>query len=572
MPRQLKQHFHSNWPSCAKTLIWLVGSTILIVLTIRDFLPLYHDYTHKNVLANVAVSHGLIPRPAVTVCLPRYSYALQAIAKWLHAQRSDINVSNPTEICLECQAMADHGWDVWNEMDESEFHRPNDSDVHVWYMESQLAKAIIKKLLGLNESDFQKYTILEQNNFLWNQPIIDAIRYLFFVVGDRDRQHIIRPDRLRQFSHVLAIEELEPMNNRDLDRMFNVLKRSITMYTKFQAFHAGSLSTRDAFTGRRFSVDEEHLCFTTFSNSSVETYRYIPFVASPFDPPWIRYSRRAALTVNRDSTVLYSGGSRYQRLYITRSESREKIRYEQIMLSYSATLRIVESRSTEECSPERSMALCIAKRQTKTAMDRCGCVPFSYRHVGGDNISSLPYCNTSAYLSCEALEKTFRITNAVCNKACEQTFYSWVSDDTTALDEPPPDAAPNSRTFRVQIDNGQPNVPFVEITLTERDSLERFISQVGGIINLYLGVSGITICGFIITCMSYMRKTYPARKPLQSCTLQTDNGHANVEMENQSVEDKVRQLVDEAVKRLLSKRSSSVRNLEEGPQPFDEEV
>src|SRR4051794_17210289 len=99
----------------AKVLIWTLGLISLSALTVRDFIPLLHDYNYNNVLTQVTVikAHDIqIKRPNMTVFSPYYSGALFAIADKLHAA---INSNSKIRNCEECDMMSNHSWDVWTD-------------------------------------------------------------------------------------------------------------------------------------------------------------------------------------------------------------------------------------------------------------------------------------------------------------------------------------------------------------------------------------------------------------------------------------------------------------------------
>lgn len=498
-----------KWSTIATTSIWLIGCGILIALTIRDFIPLYNDYTYNNVYAKTEVKRDAIPRPDVVVCLPYYSDSLTKIVQWLESQYSKNGSSSAFEDCMECAALAENGWNVWAELKMPE-------EWEFWWekrVEGMLVEAILKKLLDeAGKGDIEKLVTLNRTNFNWNQPIIDAILYFMSAMQELDHVFLGWPTlenaELNEFFNLTAVDFESPA----IKLLRNFALRAWTVYVNF--YTAGEnehILTNEIITdpleGREVSVNTNNLCFTLLKNFTVETFMYNPF-EDPSDPPWERYKGRVFAVV-KSSSGFYSAATP-QILYRTNRLQAEQTRYEQVTLMYSAMARVAEERPNVECSRNQNAALCSLEKQIEVALKDCGCVPYTHSHMYETPIE-VPFCNFKHYNSCEALQKNMKPAYDYCNNKCETIFYSWMQDSDVGAQAFAD--SPKSLLLSVSVlGTMQEGVPMLHFTLTIRDSLEKFISQIGGIVNLYVGVSGVTVCGILVFTVNALQKMSERRK------------------------------------------------------------
>lgn len=492
--QKMKGPLKLDWPNCGTALVWVLGTGIFIGLTVRDFIPLYTDYTNNNVMAKIDIRHEPIRRPDVTVCLPWYSDVLSRIASLV------LNESKSTEGCLECVGMARYGWDVWSKIPRSEFKEMDNTDV-----EELIVSAIMQKLLVESQSrDIDKYMTLNQSNYNWNQPIIDAIMHYFGAILQQDI-FLTSSEKLLNLSITSTV----------IDQMLDAVLRALKTYVKFEGYfwnhrQLSSATLTNPLEGRKFVITGSHICFGLLPNYTWEWYQFTSF-GDPVDPPWVRYQRKNAFYITPDTRGLYTPTLNDQYLYKTAQLQIKDLKHAWVTLTFSAIMRVSDGRPNRNCSTERESALCIAKRQTHLAAEYCKCVPFSYRYLYHGTVK-LPYCNSNLYSSCQKLQESAKKSiSEYCNNKCTHIMYTWSVDIESDTKDREPLHGPG---FGVGFNTEDSNVPFVEFTLVVKDSIEKFIAQIGGIINLYLGFSGISICGFVVYCikMYYRRRVEPVQE------------------------------------------------------------
>lgn len=161
----------------------------------------------------------------------------------------------------------------------------------------------------------------------------------------------------------------------------------------------------------------------------------------------------------------------------------------------------METRSTTGCQPNPDpLAECLAKHQVVAAMQNCSCIPFTYRYLHR-GFTFLPYCNISHYSNCE--DKLLEILEnqmSLCNHKCSYDFYDWKYFSRE------PNKESSDMYFRVNLT--RLTEPFIEFKITLKDGPEKFLAQVGGIVNLYLGFSGMSLCALVICIVDYLRNRY----------------------------------------------------------------
>lgn len=484
----------------AQILVWAAGCSTFIALTIRDFLPLYFDYTGKNVIAQIDIRDDPIPRPDIAVCLPWYSNALANIATSLR--------SKELNSCIACKAMQKYGWDVWKML------KVEDLPADLFLVQGKIAEAIISKLMiEAKTGSIDGYILLNHSNFNWNQPIVDSIRLFLCAMADEDVLSIAQLTSPRTLcGAALNLSNIRMPNDTVLNRLSDSFLQAFSTYARFSAGtgddFANMVRISDPLESRSYTISSNHVCFTTLPNSTLESYEYVAFDDED-DPPWIIYGRTGAnaFYVSKDSALVFSSMLASAFIYQTEASATRKITYayrEIVVGSYSVTTKVSEGRNDKNCSKEGNVALCVAKRRVKQAIEKCNCIPFSYRALL-DPPKALPYCNATIYSSCEFFELPSSEVEEECKNRCEYWFYSFTSSGTY---ETRNSSGDSSKTigFFIMFASVQANMPFVEFTLVIRDSVEKFISQIGGIAGLYLGTSGITICSFIVFCINAVQK------------------------------------------------------------------
>lgn len=209
-------------------------------------------------------------------------------------------------------------------------------------------------------------------------------------------------------------------------------------------------------------------------------------------------------------SVLYSPIDLSQAIYSSdistngeQSDKYKKINHERVTLIYTVQTRVLDERPNKKCSNEPTPSICLVKRLMQVALDNCRCVPFAFRELltGQTNkTKSLPYCNEQLYsIDCKSMIAGASLdAKSKCSDQCQYTFYAW--KQTVML----PTEGPWWPKYYVWI-NTQ-NAPFVEFTMAVKDTEEKLISQIGGIVNLYLGVSGLSICGIGVFLVEIIKR------------------------------------------------------------------
>lgn len=483
-------------PDCTTVLIWLIGTAVLTGLTVNDFVPLVRDYAHNNVATQIAViTNDKVIRPNVSICLFYYSNALENIAEWIANGRR-----NQTE-CEECMAMAEHGWDLWN---EKRFLAAVESHHSVHDIKNGLANAITREALtkGLESDVF----VLNRSNFNWNQPIVDAIWTLASCITYLDKAAL---GENRSFYSVYCngfnLTDLEPLFYGKIDDLYDIVIESLETYLRcWPGYYKNTLSfgrTGDApirVADRAEFKAEMTICFTLLQNSSAELFGYEAF-PDDHKPPWMPRRRQQSIFIKHSVGVIYGLGNVFDNLYETPENAVETINREEIKAAYEVANRVIEKRPSQPCSEENEPRLCLTRKLFSDVIDHCHCIPFSYKRLLSGGHAGLPYCNSSVYDQCT--ERTLANTEkyrAQCSNKCQHIQYRWTTTYKTDHD--------NSMNFSGFIAVQEIENPFLEFVVVTKDSPEKFLAQMGGLINFYLGFSGLSVCAAVVFCIDLFKR------------------------------------------------------------------
>lgn len=493
-PRQLKKLFctkflaeklKSPW-AWVTALIWSVGIVSMSSLTIRDFIPLLSDYQTENVDTKLTVVKlDSVRRPNITVCMPYFSWSLAKIAWWVNQGNKDV--------CEECQALADHGWDVWNDGTPLRL-------VHSAITEIALAEKLMQKLL-LEEKDsgFQSLTI-NRTNFNWNQPIVDAVYLFFFSYHDLDNTVLVKEKPMEYGSLDLRIAR--NVTDAHRDELYQKYLDAFTTY--LMAMLEFQLDPFDR--ARPLAFYHFYFCIVTIGKTD-EDFGWVDqnFFHDPNipTPPWRLLSRNIQATIWPDETPMFWFPSVADVLYKTPEKRVSTATKEYVDITYSITSAVVQRREGVPCSPEPNRVKCMAVVQAKVAIEKCGCQPFSYRYYMAKKISSIPYCGIEAYRSCiAALQRALNRSQDACNNVCEYVVYSWKVESSLVGTETDPD----DKNLYFRLGFYPIAKPYIEFSVVTKTTPEMFVSQIGGLVNLYLGVDGLSICAGLILLWDYARK------------------------------------------------------------------
>lgn len=486
-----------RWPGRLPILIWFIGFVVMMALTARDCVPLFNDYRNNNFAALINIKTEPVP-PNVTVCLPYYSTMFWAMLPELRSlDEAHLNGSKSMlEMCRTCDAMKNHSWDFWNHVNISQ-----DDAILRYLVEEFLNKSLYRQRLS-------------HSNYEWLQPIVDAVWYYFKLHFEKDLKALTsdnkEDDGYFTFDYGVRFSDdvMDIMHGYLLDSVLASVAGGCTVKPANASTNASG-SIEAAVHSSSFSMQGEKFCFQLppeFGNQDIEcAYQHRLY-------GWHQYPGRA-FEVYPTPAALYSVVTPKDAVYSTNQTALQG--WESVHLIYDIDSRLIAKRSGESCSNETSTDLCVARKQVKAAVEECKCIPLRFRSlVQVSSNQSLPYCNGHIYITCqERLKRRLNEAQAQCarNNKCEYTFYAW-QPPRAAIQWGEPDHVDTPFTLTL----GASRKPFIEFSSEEKFTPEQFLSQVGGLLNFYLGVSGLTLFALLIVLIEQVKRWYKLRaKPHQ---------------------------------------------------------
>lgn len=489
MKNKIKNFERHDW---AKLLIWICGILCLTTWTVSDLIPLFIDYTHNNVATEIDVIKGEnVEKPNVAICIPYPSGSLSNVVKWLNDRKDARNGSQDGEPCMECEGLIQNGWDVW---------RAVTPEPDGYFSEDAVAAAIMNRLVQKPDR-FSEILKINSSNFNWNEPIFDAIWKYFSCVSTEDMKYTVKSSNAFEEDRCVSFDfsQTAGITKEIADQLYDYLLSYIDLYLDLAA---SNLLLGPAETirkeGRTMSIKGTNMCILVPPETMQETVVF-KSANDPSPPPWKRSSRKPWCTVYYEG-VLYAFIPDHQNIYVANGRAPGPgIESEDTSLQFSIDSRVHERRPNTGCidhSTDRKR--CLAEFQVKRVAENCGCIPFFYRHMYKE-YANMSYCNAASYANCEKLLHVhYETYRSNCRNRCEYTFYEWSHYSRYF---PAQDSQWSCRlNFTAFID------PFVEFKIIVRDSSEKFAAQVGGLINLYLGFSGLSICAVVVACIDYMKQ------------------------------------------------------------------
>lgn len=477
----------SNWFGA---LVWVLGLTVLTAVLIYGSLLLWKDYSENNVATQVEVIKSAPVRPRLSACIPYRAGTLLTVAEWLLTNVSD---------CMDCEALANHSWDVWNE--------PNftfDPARGPGFLQDLLASAIMKKLLDTDDNF--SALLLDRTNFNWNQPIVEALLRFFACTAAKDDRFMANGivdwvENCRGFQ----FHDLRRISDATMNRLFDHLLDGLEVYLKTEVTFSGGSenSTLSALRRRPMAIlSDGSFCFPLLSNSTAENFTYTAF-PDQTPPPWRRTKRINEFWIWPDLDGIFGLSPIIDHVYHTDTMTMAQITSEKVDIAFAMDAKVREQRSDIDCDRDDSTSpgICIATRNVQDIVRFCGCLPFSFRHLQ-PNETSLPYCNDDTYAACGS---TLIDIEHECTNKCDYTFYRWKPSVLAESTISP------HQTFAVTFAPAR-NAPYLEFAITIRDTPEKFLAAIGGLINLYLGFSGVSVCAFIIFCIEQLIEKLKASK------------------------------------------------------------
>lgn len=168
---------------------------------------------------------------------------------------------------------------------------------------------------------------------------------------------------------------------------------------------------------------------------------------------------------------------------------------ETVFLKYHVGMTVVMENEGTHCYEDNTPAECRGDCVVGKIVEICGCIPFTFRkHV--EVSVALPYCDTKLYANCSLnRSETIEECEHECRNPCEYTSYNWhVSSD---LFYPG-----GERRFKIL---ATPiHAPFVQFTVTKRQSRQEFFASIAAVINLYCGISGPGVIAAVIWGINFV--------------------------------------------------------------------
>lgn len=498
-----------HWPSFV---VWLTGIVLFVSLTLVGIVPLFRDFldADTNVDFDIHIQHEtLIKPPSLTICIPYSPIAFRQLAIELceqkpcdnsflidRAYRSPFNYTNFSLV----NELTRHSWDVWRDMKIVN--------------SLSLVETFVNKIFS-NDSSYDD--IFEGNpaiESMWSHAVLDSV-WLYFC-------SFWRIDSLDIFSDFPTFE------NEKVEKLFWHLVKVICervhldVDTKMGLDYAallqnGSVSCVAAIKNSPDSLRIEYyqLCLSPPRVRRVGLLRKDISVdadkrrAKFVDPILIWNSLGSQLPFSPVSYGIYGeSGIRsadastdpemVELEFFNRDVLHESFEPQQVQLYFTMSISVSDQRTKANCFRGEPLSSCAFQCRQKVA-NACSCVP--YFHARTDH--SLNFCNGTHAAICE--EQYWKIGRSCaneCESTCEFRAYQW-----RAIAEPS-----NKEINDKEIDyySESANVyyshyaqvqalllPFLQFNIDDR-SLTKLLADIGGVAGLYLGVSGLTLCSFII--------------------------------------------------------------------------
>lgn len=508
--RHYKEACVLGWPGLPNFSIWAVGFVILFGLTVKDFIPLVRDYRYHNDATAMSIETEPVP-PNFTICLPYWSTYLFTNLKHIRSLPPEyLNGSKSTKNkCARCYDMEVAGWDFWTDLNATQLNSTK-----------FVLRYVVEKFY---EKNLHKVP-LSEDNFHYMMFLVDAVWYYFSWIYEYDLYVLTSPEftGLKDVSWK-SHEALDWLPRKAADELYSYLLDAIAQCVYGECYE--KKTNIDPFASRvypDFRINEtitiigDEFCFPAPTEFGTKDFlcsynrAYNRSKGFPFPWLWDRYPS-SDFKIFPSPSVLYSPVEDKDAIYATSLDvKRNKNESEHVFINYFINQRLVAKKPGDHssCSNESYVEVCMAKELLSVAIRDCHCVPFTFRMLQEDDNTSLPYCNSTHYESCaqKVRRDHFEQIEQTCNKKCSYTFYAWDSRPSVKYNEF------NATTPQYFISFGPSKSPFVEFGFEPKFTSEQFISQVGGVVNLYLGISGLTLFAFVILCFDQSRHWKKYRK------------------------------------------------------------
>lgn len=464
----------------------------LVGLALAEFLPLLYEYTHNNVATHIMIigHNETVKPPTVALRIPWRSKKL-----WKVAEHVQLISENETSSCHLCEKMAEHSWDVWDGMD---FRHFNCTQQYV----AAIATEILARLYF--DSD-EELDALSARYWNWNGVLVEAAWHFL--------------DCMRRMDELM--DYVEPQNDtnswcfdRDLVDLFLSNKKKMgKLFERVIGVLCEVVKIED--TGD--TVRDNRACF--------ETLTKVPSVL--FDGGF-QFLLPMNETDGRANVIVTSTGQYgvkealkdpYKAFYLftdtdfmswppSQTAFKDNILHTtkeigEVLVGYQVDCTVIERRPGVKCYSENSQATCKSHCLVGTIVEKCHCIPFAFRNHAPVLDLEMPYCNTSYYVACKFdQEKEKRACNTSCLTPCEYVSYEWHTAHIA-----------QRRQWREYNLTLHPiRAPFIQFAVTTKDTRAQFLTQIGSVLNLYLGFSGLTVIAFAVVSGELIKKWFGASK------------------------------------------------------------
>lgn len=471
-PSKCCSFFSNNWSTI---LIWATGVILMTGLAAKNMYPLFYEYLNNNrgTQMEIVTTNETVKPPSLTFCMPFVPVTLEKITKHLQ--------SNSTSSCYPCKKLAQ------NFLDIEQANITFSPDFYTNQM--TVASFLFKKLI---ESD--NFTILDARNTDWNQPIFEAVWLLFSSIG------VFDSDGTKNLTWQLYGVDQLISNRQKIDTAYEHLVFFLCEYIVLGEKKANicvdylpkaSSHLFDnkfcfwmptAETGGKVTVNSlgRYGVVQAFANTAKRFHVY-------FGTDLISWP----LGSSGEGDVIFSSGS---------SEEVLSRALESVTLKYHVGAVVSGKNSNTFCYKERTYSVCISNCMVWRIIEHYRCIPFTYRKRSPSlAFPHLPYCNGTSENDAKF---DIAMTREACNRQncsnpCEYVSYQF--KDTRKVS-----SGYSSRTFSLKL---RPvSAPYVQFSIIARQTWEQFVADVAGIMNLYLGYSGLTIVAILVECVNFYKK------------------------------------------------------------------
>lgn len=501
-------------PSWSQIPAWTFGFVFLTALTTRDFLILFGEYRNNNVATQVEVvafDENFKP-PQHVILIPVYKSENRAYENLMFILS---HLQNGTEDeCQLCQQLEAVFWDVWNDgtMNRSQLNYEG------------LSAAFVRKLFAA--MDIDDTNVFDEVFSPWNDVIFSSAVNFLLWLGEAD--YGLRPSRRLSSSFYTAVF---PQNKTKLDLLFSRVLSGFCREIRVQSTisfgdveliyeHKSTNTTcEDLFRSASVPValDAEGLWIPlpSIQKPAKQFFTFTLMSGSVWkDNFWAPHpngeKKYLDFRVFPDTGVAYA--TALDKLFsknLYRGAIDNERRGMNVTLRYSVQLRVKETRLSggQSCYNGTSATGCFTLCTKQYIIEKCGCVPFTSKQ-GLDYPEGMAYCSSLDYASCNITgfpNEKRDYCKEKCKVACEYTSYTWKTIDNKYQ----PDR-PNVSELALRF------LPafgtFAQLSWTDKTTTEQFLSQIGGIVKLYLGFSGLSLIAMMFVFVDFVKRLRRKRK------------------------------------------------------------